>query len=337
MSENTEKLMETRDLSVQFAAPQGMVQAVRGVSLAVDPGECLALVGESGCGKSVTAKALMGLLDEEATVTPWDSVAFRGQPVYAFTQKQWSAYRGAQVSMIFQDPMVSLNPTLRVGRQIAEMLQFHENLPKKQAWDATLALLTNVGIGDAAVRARWYPHQFSGGMRQRAMIAMTIACKPALLIADEPTTALDVTTQDNILRLLRRLQQENGMAMLLISHDLNVVASAAHRVAVMYAGKIVETGPVKDVYAAPRHPYTRALLASAPGQTEGTGGRMRAIEGMPPNLLHPPEGCAFAARCPHNMRVCGKRQPENFTFDNGRQAACWLCHPAAPAKSGATT
>jgi oligopeptide/dipeptide ABC transporter ATP-binding protein len=312
-------LLEVRDLRVAFAGEGGELPAVRGVSLRLEPGETLALVGESGCGKSVTALALMRLLDPGARVS--GTLRFRGQDLAGLGEEGIRRIRGAEIGMIFQEPMTSLNPVFRIGDQIGEVLELHRGLGREAARRAAAELLARVRIPDPARRAEQYPHELSGGMKQRVMIAMALACDPALLIADEPTTALDVTIQAQILLLLRALRQEAGMAILLITHDLGVVAQFADRVAVMYAGEIVEEAGVRELFRRPLHPYTRALLRALP--RPGEHGRLDAIEGTVPSPRELPPGCAFSARCGEALARCAGEPPPVVTVE-GRPVRCWL-------------
>jgi oligopeptide/dipeptide ABC transporter ATP-binding protein len=294
-------LLEVTDLRTHFFTREGVVQAVDGVSFSLDRGATLGLVGESGCGKSVTALSIMGLIPRPPAKIVGGSVDFEGRDLTQLSDKQLEAVRGAQVSMIFQDPMTSLNPTLTIGTQITETMRRHLDVSKDEARRRAVDLLGKVGISNAAARLSDYPHRFSGGMRQRVMIAIALSCNPKLLIADEPTTALDVTIQAQILDLLHDLQREYEMALILITHDMGVVAEVADEVAVMYAGQIVEQASVLELFDHPEHPYTEALLGSLP-QIEGEGireGRLTAIPGRPPDLVDPPDGCRFAPRCPY--------------------------------------
>jgi oligopeptide/dipeptide ABC transporter ATP-binding protein len=312
-------LLEVRDLRVAFAGEGGELPAVRGVSLRLEPGETLALVGESGCGKSVTALALMRLLDPGARVS--GTIRFRGQDLAGLGEEGIRRIRGAEIGMIFQEPMTSLNPVFRIGDQIGEVLELHRGLSRQDARRGAVELLGRVRIADAARRAEQYPHELSGGMKQRVMIAMALACDPALLVADEPTTALDVTIQAQILELLRALQREIGMAILLITHDLGVVAQYAERVAVMYAGELVEEAPVRALFREPCHPYTRALLRALP--RPGQRGRLAAIEGSVPSPGELPPGCAFAGRCADVLPRCPDEPPPVVSVA-GRPVRCWL-------------
>jgi oligopeptide/dipeptide ABC transporter ATP-binding protein len=307
-------VLEVDNLKTHFFTREGVVQAVDGVSFQVDRGRTLGIVGESGCGKSVTALSIMGLIPKPPAKIVEGSVLFDGVDLTTLTERQLEDVRGRQVAMIFQDPMTSLNPTFRIGTQITETLQRHFDTPKDAARKRALELLEEVGIPRAAERLDDYPHQFSGGMRQRVMIAIALSCNPKLLIADEPTTALDVTIQAQILDLLERLREEHEMAMIIITHDMGVVAETADDVAVMYAGQIVEQASVLDLFENPEHPYTEALLGALP-QLEGEGvreGRLTAIPGRPPDLVNPPEGCRFAARCPYSEQDSCSEHPQEL-------------------------
>jgi oligopeptide/dipeptide ABC transporter ATP-binding protein len=325
-------LLELRDLHVEFSTYGGIVKAVRGVSLDVERGRTLAVVGESGCGKSVTFQAAMGLIPTPPGRVTDGSVRFAGAELVGAPVEALNRVRGKDVGMIFQDPMNSLNPTMKVGRQITEALRFHEGLSGAAARTRAIELLERVRIPEARARVDHYPFQFSGGMRQRVMIAMAIACRPKLLVADEPTTALDVTVQAQILDLLRDLQREAGMAIVLITHDLGVVARMADEVAVMYGGQILERGSVDDVFYRPAHPYTLGLKQAMPSDAEGPRARLEPIEGSPPDLFAPPPGCAYFARCPWAMRACGPELPPLWPVDPGHVARCWLHHEAAAAR-----
>jgi oligopeptide/dipeptide ABC transporter ATP-binding protein len=315
-----EPLLEVEELRVAFASEGGELPAVRGASLRIAAGETVALVGESGCGKSVTALALLRLLDASARIDA-AALRFRGRDLLGADAEAIRRVRGAEIGMIFQEPMTSLNPVFRIGDQIGEVLELHRGLGRAASRRAAVELLGRVRISDPARRAEQYPHELSGGMKQRVMIAMALACHPALLIADEPTTALDVTIQAQILELLRSLQRELGMAILLITHDLGVVAQFAERVAVMYAGEIVEQAPVRELFGAPLHPYTQALLRALP--RSGRRGRLEAIEGNVPGPRELPAGCAFATRCARALPRCPGEAPPRFARA-GRSARCWL-------------
>ena len=310
-------ILSVQDLSVRFATDGGTVRAVEGVSFDLAAGEILAIVGESGSGKSVTAQTLLGLTRSPNT-TITGAVRFDGQDLTRSTDRQLRAVRGERMAMIFQDPMTSLNPVYRVGAQIVEMIRAHRDVSGRTARDQAVELLASVGIPNPERRAHHYPHEFSGGMRQRVMIAMALALDPDVLIADEPTTALDVTVQAQILRLLERLNAERGLAVVLITHDLGVVAEVADRVAVMYAGQIVEDASLEQIFYDPRHPYTWGLLGSMARLDDDRTARLTPIPGSPPSLVHPPTGCRFAPRCPHEFDRCGQPPP---LIDGDR---CWL-------------
>lgn len=314
-------LLELDDLHTTFRTRQGEMHAVRGVSFQVQPGELVGIVGESGCGKSVTCKSIIQLLGSNGRITG-GSIRFQNEDLAQKTPAQMRDIRGNEIAMIFQDPMTALNPVLTIGKQMAEILMRNKGLSKKAAKAAAIGMLQQVGIAEAERRYDQYPHEFSGGMRQRVMIAIALSCNPKLLIADEPTTALDVTIQAQILRLLKSLQQQTQTAILLITHDLGVVAQVCSRVVVMYGGLVMEEGSVEDIFYRPAHPYTRGLLASLPRPDEENQ-RLSPIEGSPPGLLNPPPGCPFAERCPKRMPQC-ERQPAFYSAGEGHRAACWL-------------
>ncbi len=305
---NNDRLLEIKDLIVEFRSGTEIVKAVNGVSFSVNRGETLAILGESGSGKTVSAMAIMKLLSSPPAVIKAGAINFDGNDLLRISTEKWRRFSGEKVAMIFQDALPALNPVFSVGWQISEVFRVHRRMDKREARRRTLDLLKGVGIPEPAQRAREYPHQFSGGMRQRAMIAMAIALKPDLLIADEPTTALDVTVQAQIMDLLEELRKETGMALILITHDIGVVAETADRVAVMYAGRIVETGSIQDVLMHPVHPYTQGLLHSMP-QAQRRGEPLEPIFGSPPNLAQIPSGCAFHPRCPQADDTCGRVPP----------------------------
>lgn len=323
------KILEVKDLSVSFETYGPDVQAVRGVSFELNEKETLAIVGESGSGKSVTAYSVMRLVPMPPGKYAGGSILFDGEDLTKKTEKQMQDIRGKEISMIFQDPMTSINPTMRIGTQIAEGLIKHQKLSKKQAKNRGIELLRLVGIPNPETRIDQYPHQYSGGMRQRAMIAIALACNPKILIADEPTTALDVTIQAQILELMRDIQEQTGTAIILITHDLGVVANAAHRVAVMYGGKIVETGNVDEIFYNPRHPYTWGLLGSMP-KLDNKSEQLQAIPGSPPDLADPPKGCPFVTRCPYAMKVCKDHMPAYTNLSETQKTACWLLDERSP-------
>ncbi|MFF3335147.1 ABC transporter ATP-binding protein [Streptomyces sp. NPDC002888] len=314
-------LLEVRDLHVEFRTRDGVAHAVNGVTLGVDAGETLAVLGESGSGKSVTAQAVMGILDTPPGRITGGEILFRGRDLLTLTREERRRVRGAEMAMIFQDALSSLNPVLTVGDQLGEMFVVHRGMSRRDARAKAVELMDRVRIPAARERVRQYPHQFSGGMRQRIMIAMALALEPALVIADEPTTALDVTVQAQIMELLAELRRETGMGLVLITHDLGVVADVADRIAVMYAGRIVESAPVHDLYKAPAHPYTRGLLDSIP-RLDHKGRELHAILGLPPNLMDIPPGCAFHPRCPTARDDCRSDVPPLHAVDAGRGSAC---------------
>ena len=331
----SEPLLKVDNLHVDFQTYGGVVQAVRGVSFDVHAGQTLAIVGESGCGKSVTVQSLMGLIPMPPGRIHQGSATLRGKDILASKFIDGDDIRGREISMIFQDPMTSLNPTMNIGSQIAETLEVHRGYSKTQAFNRAIQLLDMSKIPEAAKRAKQYPFEFSGGMLQRAMIAMAIACEPAILIADEPTTALDVTIQAQILDLLGDLQKETGMAIILITHDLGVVARMADDVLVMYAGEVVEKGSVDDIFYRSGHPYTQGLRLAMPSNrqvsTDEDEQTLVAIDGSPPDLFNPPKGCAYHPRCPYVMRVCAERTPPVEALGTGHHTQCWLHHEQAGA------
>ncbi|MBX0357110.1 ABC transporter ATP-binding protein [Halobacillus sp. Nhm2S1] len=324
-----EKLLDVKNLHVSFDTYGGEVKAVRGVNFDVKKGETLAIVGESGSGKSVTTKALMQLIPKPPGRIKEGEILFEGRDLAKMSEKQMQKIRGKEISMIFQDPMTSLNPTMKVGNQIMEGLIKHQKMSKPQARKRVEELLELVGIPDAENRMKQYPHQFSGGMRQRVVVAIALACNPKLLIADEPTTALDVTIQAQILELMKDIQKKTDSATIFITHDLGVVANVADRVAVMYAGKIVEVGTVDDIFYNPQHPYTWGLLGSMPS-LDSADEELFAIPGTPPDLLDPPKGDAFAARNKYAMKIDFEQEPPMFKVSDTHYAATWLLHEHAP-------
>ncbi|MER5937774.1 ABC transporter ATP-binding protein [Streptomyces sp. NPDC001928] len=314
-------LLEVRDLHVEFRTRDGVAKAVNGVSYGVDAGETLAVLGESGSGKSVTAQAVMGILDMPPGRITGGEILFQGRDLLRLKEEERRKVRGAEMAMIFQDALSSLNPVLCVGEQLGEMFVVHRGMSRKDARAKAVELMDRVRIPAAKERVRQYPHQFSGGMRQRIMIAMALALEPALIIADEPTTALDVTVQAQVMDLLEELRREYDMGLILITHDLGVVADVADRIAVMYAGRIVESAPVHDLYKAPAHPYTRGLLDSIP-RLDLKGRELYAIKGLPPNLMDIPQGCAFHPRCPMAQDVCRTDVPPSYEVSEVRRSAC---------------
>ena len=322
-------LLEVKDLKTSFFTHVGEIQAVRGVSFELNEGEALGLVGESGCGKSVAMMSIMGLLDENGKITDGD-VFLKGKNISKFTDRQMQAIRGNDISMIFQDPMTSLNPVYTIGTQIMEPLLKHRKISKKEAHDLAVKMLGLVGIPSPEKRMKQYPHEFSGGMRQRAMIAMAIVNEPKIIIADEPTTALDVTIQAQILELMKGLKEKINTSIILITHDLGVVADICSKICVMYGGLIVEEGYKEEIFYNPRHPYTLGLLESIPNPNKNEKERLKPIEGQPPDLLKPPKGCPFAARCNYTMKICMEKQSPFFEIEKGHKSACWLNHSDAP-------
>lgn len=323
----SETILSIENLRIHFETFAGEVQAIRGVNLNLQKGETLALVGESGSGKSVTAKSVMKLLSNNAVIKE-GAITFKGENILEKSEREMQAIRGKEIAMIFQDPMTSLNPTMKIGKQITEVIMKHEKVSKEDANKRAEELLELVGIPNAKERMKQYPHQFSGGQRQRIVIAIALACNPDVLIADEPTTALDVTIQAQILELLKELQQQFQMAIIFITHDLGVVANVADRVAVMYAGKVVEVGTADEVFYNPQHPYTWGLLRSMP--TLHTGDTLYAIPGSPPDLLDPPVGDAFALRSDVALEIDRVKEPPMFEVSPTHFAATWLLDPRAP-------
>jgi len=316
-------LLDVREISTEFAVHDGTVKAVNGVSLHVDPGETLGIVGESGSGKSVSMLSVMRLIQQPPGRIVSGKVWFQGRDLLTLEAEEMRRVRGAQIGMVFQDPMTFLNPVMTIGHQIAEPLQEHLGMDKHEARKRAQELLDQVGIPSAESRLDDYPHQFSGGMRQRAMIAMALSCNPSLLIADEPTTALDVTIQAQIVELVKRLRQETGMAVIWITHDLGIIAGLADRVNVMYAGYIVETAPVVELYTHPRHPYTQGLLGSLPRLDARVRQALVSIRGVPPDMVNPPRGCPFAPRCAYTTERCTQENPALHAVAPNHSSACW--------------
>ena len=315
---------DIRDLRIHFPTRRGVVEAVRGVSFYMDQGECVALVGESGCGKSVTARSLMGLTEVTGgRCQPGSQILCHGENILDYGKKQWQSYRGREAAMIFQDAMTSLNPTMQIGHQIAECYRFHQKIGRKEALEKAAEMLALVGISDPEAALHRYPHEFSGGMRQRVMIASALACQPELLIADEPTTALDVTIQAQIFELMEKLKREHDTAIMLITHDMGVVSELADDVAVMYMGSIVERGSVREVLKYPAHPYTAALLRSIPILHKGRGQRLEPIRGSTPDPYDRPKGCQFAPRCDFCCEKCRQEMPPEVPVCDGHAVRCW--------------
>ena len=319
----SEHLLEVKNLTTRFYTEDGVVHAVNGISYTMDEGDTLGVVGESGCGKSVHALSIMRLIPMPPGKIEDGEVIFRGRDLLKLTEDEMRRVRGAEIAMIFQDPMTSLNPVKTIGFQIMEALKLHQGMDNAQARERSAELLDLVGIPEAAQRLDDYPHQFSGGMRQRVMIAMGLSCNPSLLIADEPTTALDVTIQAQIIELVKRLQHQLGMAVIWITHDLGVVAGMAKRVNVMYAGHIIESGPVKLIYSNPRHPYTVGLLGSLPRVGARRAKTLFAIPGEPPDLVGAQKGCPFAPRCTYKVERCPYEMPPIAEIEPGHLVACW--------------
>lgn len=330
-----EKILDVKDLSVSFHSYIGVIRAVRGVSFSLSKGETLAVVGESGCGKTVTVKALMRLFgNTSASIDPGSQIIFKGRDVAQMSDKELYDLRGKGIGMIFQDPMTSLNPTMPVGAQIMEgLLTHHPEMMMKEAMEHAIDLLRTVGIPSPEERVQAYPHQLSGGMRQRVMIAIAVACSPDIIIADEPTTALDVTIQAQVLELLKDLKDRLDTAFILVTHDLGIVADFADRIQVMYAGKIVERGTKRDIYKDPKHPYTIALLNSIPRRDLASKEELYSIKGTPPDLMLPLDHCPFAPRCEFGMKICRARQPEEIYVSDTHAVSCWLTHPMARGKA----
>lgn len=325
------KLLSVRDLKTSFFTHVGEVKAVRGISFDVNEGEVLGIVGESGSGKSVTSLSIMGLLQYPGRVVDGE-ILLNGEDILTYSKDQMRKVRGKEIAMIFQDPMTSLNPVYTIGNQVMEMILEHEKMTKREARARAIEMLKLVGIPAAEKRIDSYPHEFSGGMRQRVMIALALSCNPKLLIADEPTTALDVTIQAQILNLIKKLNKQFGMTTMLITHDLGVVATVCDKVAVMYGGLIMEYGTVDEIFYHPRHPYTMGLLGSIPHVDGGEKRRLIPIDGTPPDLINPPKGCPFSTRCKYCMNVCTQEQPPYFAEDKHR-TMCWMLDADAPKDS----
>ncbi len=330
----SEYLVDIRNLRLSFFTPAGEVKALNDVSVQMNQGEVLGIVGESGSGKSVTAYALMGLTAHPGRIVD-GQIYFNGKAIHEMSEKEMQAIRGNEISIIFQDPMTSLNPVFTVGNQIVEVILLHTNKTKEEAQARAIELLDLVGINEPEKRVKQYPHELSGGMRQRIMIAIALACEPKLLIADEPTTALDVTIQAQILELMISLKEKLGMAIIMITHDLGVVASMCDRISVMYAGKVIESGTTDDIFYRPNHEYTKGLLRSIPIMKENEKKRLIPIEGTPVDMLNPPKGCPFAPRCDEAMKVCLEHMPDYTDLDEGHYSACWINQKNEFQKEGA--
>jgi oligopeptide/dipeptide ABC transporter ATP-binding protein len=327
----TQQLLEVKQLRTSFFTRAGEVQSVRGISFSIQKGEVVGIVGESGSGKSVTAKSILSLISPPGKIVDGE-IRFHGKDLLKGKEEELREIRGNRIAMIFQDPMTSLNPVLRVGRQLTEVIVRHKKVSKSEARRKAIEMLRLVGIPSPEQRIDQFPHEFSGGMRQRVMIAMALSCEPELLIADEPTTALDVTIQAQILDLMKELNTKTHTAIILITHDLGVVAQTCSRVIVMYGGMIMEEGPVENIFYHPQHPYTQGLLRSLPRHNGGMRERLVPIDGTPPNLLHPPKGCPFAERCPHAMDICRQQCPPFFEVNPNQRSMCWLSDPERAAK-----
>lgn len=330
MKNQNDCVLDVKDLKVEFDTYGGTVQAVRGVSYRVRRGKTLGVVGESGCGKSVTVQAILQLIPMPPGRITGGSARLNGKEMIGMSAKDINTIRGREVGVIFQDPMSSLNPTMKIGKQIAETVKVHQNASDNEAMEKAIALLERTKIPEARKRAQQYPFEFSGGMLQRAIIAMSMACDPTLLVADEPTTALDVKIQAQTLEVMHALQKNHGMSIILITHDLGVIAKMAHDVAVMYAGQVIEAGPVDDIFYRSSHPYTLGLRHAMPTNIEGSSRKLTPIDGSPPDLFKPPKGCGYFARCPYAMGMCEHNIPPEFTIGSGHFARCWLQHQDAP-------
>lgn len=316
-------ILNVKNLQTVFHTPKGDVKAIRGIDINVSQGEILGIVGESGSGKSVCMKSVMRILPSTAEITA-DEINYKGENILLKTEDELRKYRGKEMAMIFQDPMTSLNPLKRIGKHLTEVVMRHRNCSKEEAYDIALDMLKKVGITNPEMRMKRYPHEFSGGMRQRVLIAMAFCCEPSLLIADEPTTALDVTIQAQILELLKEINEERNMSIILISHDMGVMASTCTKVAVMYGGIIVEEGTTEEIFNSPKHPYTKSLLESIPDINKSRHTRLTTIEGTPPSLSKMPKGCPFADRCKYKLEKCENELPKHIVFSETQKAACFL-------------
>ena len=316
-------ILNVKNLQTVFHTPKGDVKAIRGIDINVSQGEILGIVGESGSGKSVCMKSVMRILPSTAEITA-DEINYKGENILLKTEDELRKYRGKEMAMIFQDPMTSLNPLKRIGKHLTEVVMRHRNCSKEEAYNIALDMLKKVGITNPEMRMKRYPHEFSGGMRQRVLIAMALCCEPSLLIADEPTTALDVTIQAQILELLKEINEERNMSIILISHDMGVMASTCTKVAVMYGGIIVEEGTTEEIFNSPKHPYTKSLLESIPDINKSRHTRLTTIEGTPPSLSKMPKGCPFADRCKYKLEKCENEQPKHIVFSETQKAACFL-------------
>lgn len=318
-----DNILNVKNLQTVFHTPKGDVKAIRGIDINVSQGEILGIVGESGSGKSVCMKSVMRILPSTAEITA-DEINYKGENILLKTEDELRKYRGKEMAMIFQDPMTSLNPLKRIGKHLTEVVMRHRNCSKEEAYDIALDMLKKVGITNPEMRMKRYPHEFSGGMRQRVLIAMALCCEPSLLIADEPTTALDVTIQAQILELLKEINKDRNMSIILISHDMGVMASTCTKVAVMYGGIIVEEGTTEEIFNSPKHPYTKSLLESIPDINKSRHTRLTTIEGTPPSLSKMPKGCPFADRCKYKLEKCENELPKHIVFSETQKAACFL-------------
>ena len=331
MNEQNNPILEVKNLRVSYHTYAGELKAVRGVQFSLEKGQALAIVGESGCGKSCNGEIHHGPHQgPQGEIKENSEILYHGENILKYNKKQWQHYKGGECAIIFQDALASLNPTMRVGKQIMENLMGHKNMTKQEAAKEAVEMLRMVGIPEPEKRVRQYPHEFSGGMRQRVMIAIAFACDPKILICDEPTTALDVTIQGQILDIIKNLQKKNQTSVIMITHDLGVVANIAQKIAVMYSGIIVESGTCEDIFYRPRHPYTWALIRSVPRLDLKNKQELATIPGTPPDLLNPPVGCPFCTRCSYCMPICKEEMPEVTEFGGEHKAACWLHHPMAP-------
>lgn len=322
MSEEEKYILQVKDLHTSFFTDNGEVQAVNGVNFNLKAGETMGIVGESGSGKSVTAYSIMQILAETGKVTQGE-ILFNGENILNWNEKQLEKFRGEKISIIFQDPMTSLNPTFTIGWQLIEAIRLHTDKDKKQAWDRAVEMLTLVGVNEPEARMKQYPHELSGGMRQRIMIAMSLCCEPDVLIADEPTTALDVTIQAQILELMQDLQKKLGMAIIIVTHDLGVIASMCDEIMVMYGGRVCERGSADDIFYRPAHEYTKGLLRSIP-RADNMNEKLIPIGGTPINMLNLPQGCAFCPRCANAMKICLREKPDEIAVGEGHKAACFM-------------
>ncbi len=327
------KILQVNNLSTSFYTHLGEVQAVRGNSFSMEKGDILGIVGESGSGKSVTAMSIMGLIDYPGRIKGGE-IIFDGQVISEKSESEMSDIRGKEISMIFQDPMTSLNPVYTIKSLMVEVIRRHQKVTRKEALEIAIDKLNMVGIPEPESRINSYPHEFSGGMRQRAMIATALSCNPKLLIADEPTTALDVTIQAQILDIMKNLSKEIDTSIIIITHDLGVIAETCKNLVVMYGGLIMEKGSVDEIFHSPQHPYTVGLMKSVPRMDSKEKGRLIPIPGSPPDLMNPPKGCPFSTRCPHTMDICKEDLAPTFKIIEGHESACWLLHKDAPAVEG---